>query len=593
MDNSRPRIVAEYDYKDEGGRLLYQVVRYAPKDFKQRRRDGNGWVWGLGNVRRVLYRLPDLQGKLTVFVTEGEKDADALHAIGLPATTSPAGAGKWRGEYAGQLKAAAVDRVVILPDADDAGRQHADIVSQSCHSAGLAVKVITLPNLPPKGDVSDWLAAGGTRPALLELVKAEPIYAPPDTTSDVDNTPRGRALILTAASDITPRPVRWLWEGRLALGTFNLLGGREGIGKSIVEATLTADITRGRLRGDLFGTPKSVIIAATEDSWTHTVVPRLIAAGADLTRVYRVDVEAPGGGESPLLLPRDLPEIELAIAQTDTAALMLDPVMSRLDVTLDSHKDGEVRQALEPLVKIAERTNCTVLGLIHVNKSTSSDPLTTLMASRAFAAVARAVLFVMVDPHDEQTRLLGTPKNNLGRSDLPTLAFTIDGAKVAETAEGDVWTGRLAWAGESEMTIREALQVAAESRGDKTAVGEASDWLNDYLVGQGGTADSADVKREAKKAGHAHAALQRARIKLNVGAISVGFPRRTQWCQSSRARGETATTATTRTTTANHVVPVVPVVPVVSVVEPLQEGATTDVAPEPVGTWEGATNGRF
>jgi len=301
-----------------------------------------------------------------------------------------------------------------------------------------------------------------------------------------------------------------------------------------------------------------VIIAATEDSWEYTIVPRLMAAGAELSLVFRVDVDAAEGADSSLSLPRDLPAVERLIIEQGAVVMMLDPILSRLDAGLDSHKDGEVRQALEPLVAVAERTGCSMLGLIHVNKSTSSDPLTTLMASRAFAAVARAVLFVMVDPEDEKTRLLGQPKNNLGRSDLPTLAFQIEGAKVADTAEGPVWTGRLHWTGESDRSIRDALQQAAETGGgNRTVVSEAADWLQDYLASKDGSADSADVKREGAKAGHSKDALHRARTKLKVTTISVGFPRRTHWAllshQSSASPGETATTATTTTTATTGV----------------------------------------
>jgi hypothetical protein len=175
-----------------------------------------------------------------------------------------------------------------------------------------------------------------------------------------------------------------------------------------------------------------------------------------------------------------------------------DPIISRLDAGLDSHKDGEVRQALEPLVAMLGRTGCSGLGLIHVNKSASADPLTTLMASRAFAAVARAVLFVMTDPDDETARLLGQPKNNLGRSDLPTLAFKIEGHKVAETDDGPVWTGRLVWMGETDRSIRDALEQSVGARGeDRTAASEAADWLTDYLTEKGGSADYAEIKRDA------------------------------------------------------------------------------------------------
>ena len=551
-------IVATYPYHDEGGAHLYDVVRFAPKDFRQRRADG---AWKMAGVRRVLYRLDKLQGAAVAYICEGEKDADKLHAIGLVGTTNAGGASKWLDAYTAQLKAAAVESVVILPDNDEPGRQHAATVAASCYQAGLHVKIVHLPDLPDKGDVSDFLAAGRTKRDLVALVKATELYQPsadPIAEAAHHTQPCGRSLRLTPASDVTPRPVRWLWDGRLALGTLNLLGGREGIGKSIVECTLAADITRGRLPGIYAGTPRAVIIAATEDSWEYTIVPRLMAAGADLTLVFRVDVDTPGGGDAALSLPRDLPAVERLVHEQRAVVMMLDPILSRLDVELDSHKDGEVRQALEPLVAVAERTGCSVLGLIHVNKSTSSDPLTTLMASRAFAAVARAVLFVMVDPDDEKTRLLGQPKNNLGRSDLPTLAFQIEGAKVADTVEGPVWTGKLHWTGETDRSIREALQQAADTSGShRTVVSEAADWLQDYLTSTGGSADSADVKRDGGKAGHSQGALQRARTKLKVTPISVGFPRRTHWAlqssqQSSHPSGETTTTVTTSTTDANR-----------------------------------------
>src|SRR6185503_18368372 len=101
----------------------------------------------------------------------------------------------------------------------------------------------------------------------------------------------------------------------------------------------------------------------------------------------------------------------------------------------------------------------TVLGLIHVNKSSSSDALTLLMGSRAFAAVARAVLFVAVDPDQEDQRLLSQVKNNLGKLDLPTLLFEIRGSLVETTADGDeVWTAKLVWRGESDRSLREVLE---------------------------------------------------------------------------------------------------------------------------------------
>lgn len=344
-----------------------------------------------------------------------------------------------------------------------------------------------------------------------------------------DLGPALRSVRLTRASDIKVRPVLWMWADRIALGTLALLGGREGIGKSTVAYQLAADVTRGLLPGVNLGTPRSVIVAATEDSWEHTIVPRLMAAHADLERVYRVDVHTYAGFVTGLSLPRDLGALEQSVKDVGASLILLDPLMSRLDANLDTHKDAEVRQALEPLVRIADNTGASILGLIHLNKSVTTDPLTMLMGSRAFAAVARAVLFCMVDPDDETSRILGQPKNNLGRTDLPTMAFRIVSQHVTDTEEGPVYTGRVDWQAETPRTLTEVLEAASEGSENRTATQEAGDWLTDWLTSQGGTDESASIKREGLKAGHSQDSLKRARRRIGAVSTAEGFPRRTFW----------------------------------------------------------------
>lgn len=180
--NLKSIIVATYDYRDENGQLLYQTVRKEPKTFLQRRPDKNGkWIWKLDSVRRVLYRLPELLAadpQATVFICEGEKDADALRNIGLIATTSPQGAGKWRDEYSEHLQGR---EVVILPDNDTAGRKHADDVARSLYRIAASVKVLSLPNVPDKGDVSDWLKNGGDAESLCVTAENAPHWIPAAT----------------------------------------------------------------------------------------------------------------------------------------------------------------------------------------------------------------------------------------------------------------------------------------------------------------------------------------------------------------------------------------------------------------------------
>lgn len=348
---------------------------------------------------------------------------------------------------------------------------------------------------------------------------------------DQDQDPNGhRHVLLTPASAIEMRRVSWIWADRIALGTLALIAGPEGLGKSTLAIWLAARVTRGDLPGEDFGRPRSVLICAAEDSWEHTIVPRLLAAGADLDRVFRVEVQTADEVTVGLSLPRDLIKLEDAALGEDAALLILDPLTSRLSEGLDTHKDSDVRRALEPLVAIADRAHLAIIGLIHHNKSGSTDPLQLVMASKAFTAVARSVHTAIRDPEDDtgQRRLFGTPKNNLGRGDLPTLGFTIVGHAI-DTSEGVNWTGRLDWLGEVEGTIADAMQRSTGDPDERSAIKDAGDWLVDYLTANGSTAKSADVKKHGHAAGHSARTLARARKRVKATTETVGFPAITYW----------------------------------------------------------------
>jgi 5S rRNA maturation endonuclease (ribonuclease M5) len=183
------RIVASYDYLDSAGELVFQVVRYSPKDFRQRRPDGSGgWIWNLDKVRPLVFHLPEITEAIalgkTIVIVEGEKDVLNLAKLGIVATCNAMGAAnlkaktpKWKREHA--LYLAGAD-VVILPDNDEAGRRHAKAVASSLKNIARRIRVLELPDLPPKGDVTDWLAAGHTAEELWELAEAAPEWAPED-----------------------------------------------------------------------------------------------------------------------------------------------------------------------------------------------------------------------------------------------------------------------------------------------------------------------------------------------------------------------------------------------------------------------------
>lgn len=251
-------IVATYDYRDADGALVFQAVRYAaPKEFRQRRPDGNGgWIRNLKGVNRILYRLPELLAAdpaQTVFLVEGEKDADNLAALGLVATTNPMGAGKWLKQYNASLKGR---RVVILPDNDQAGREHAKKVAASVATVASSVKTIELPGLPPKGDVSDWLAVGGTAEELDLLVAAAAdwhatsVHAAPGVAEDTDRRP----WILAEEQDL-PIITREAWAAISAANDPPFLFRHGGLPSRLEtddeEAPVISEITPDRARYEL------------------------------------------------------------------------------------------------------------------------------------------------------------------------------------------------------------------------------------------------------------------------------------------------------------------------------------------------------
>jgi hypothetical protein len=188
-----------YDYKDEKGNLLYQVVRYEPKDFKQRRPDGNGgWIWNLNGVRRVLYRLPELVSspkEEVVFIDEGEKDVKAVVTLGLIATCNSEGAGKFTAEMKDPLK----DRnVVIIAHKDEPGRLHANKVAVLLNGFAASVKIIEMPGEKVK-DAADWIAVGGKKENLLEMIKPTPVWKQPNLQELLDDISKflKRFVVLT------------------------------------------------------------------------------------------------------------------------------------------------------------------------------------------------------------------------------------------------------------------------------------------------------------------------------------------------------------------------------------------------------------
>lgn len=515
----RPRAlgkpVATYDYRDDAGNLVYQAVRYEPKDFRPRRPDPSapgGWAYKLDGVPRVLYRLADVLAadtSETVYYCEGEKDADAGAALGLLATTHNGGAENLTFEAAQALRGR---RVAILPDNDKAGRKGAAKTAALLANLAADVRIVTLPGLPEAGDLSDWLAAGGTVEELARLTADAPRW----TLDKASAAPPALGVLL---ADVRPERVSWLWPGYLPCGKLVVIDGDPGLGKSALTLDLAARLTTGQPFPDGSMTePRGVLLLSAEDGLADTIRPRLDAAGADLTKVLALTGIPEGDGERPVTLPDDLPTIEQAIQRISAGLVVIDPLMAFLAGTVNSFRDQDVRRALAPLATLAERTGATMLVVRHLNKATGGSPVYRGGGSIGIAGAARAVLLVARDPDDAERRILASIKSNLGPPP-PALAYHLDGT--------DSGTVRVVWEGVSTHSAASLLAMPLDDDA-RSAADDARDFLADALAD--GPVPVKDLRRAAHLAGIADRTLDRAKAALRIAATKEGFGEAGRWC---------------------------------------------------------------
>jgi len=336
--------------------------------------------------------------------------------------------------------------------------------------------------------------------------------------------PGERRLLFTPASKIIPRPITWVWDttppdatpdqqqGRFPAGSLVLAVGRAGLGKSQFAIWLTAQLTNGTLPGCYYRVPRSVVYCAAEDSWEMTIVPRLLAAGADCDRVFHVRVVDDGDPHARLTLPADTSCLEAGLGAHEVVLVVFDPLLSMLDAALNDYRAREVRHALEPLVGVADRSRCLFLGLAHFTKAIGSDPLLLVSGSGAFGQLIRAgVGFARdEDPSDQDAAsaaasgatpgsaasgtggsfVLSQIKNNLGREELPSLRYVIE-PKAVETPEGLSWVSRFHFTGEESQSPQRCATTPATHADPWSPSGSPS----------GSLLDEPDITRERRSAG--------------------------------------------------------------------------------------------
>ena len=328
----------------------------------------------------------------------------------------------------------------------------------------------------------------------------------------------GDGVVMVCASDLTPTPVAWLWRDWLALGKLHILAGAPGQGKTTIALALAAIVSSGGCWPDgSSSTAANVLIWSGEDDPADTLLPRLLAMGADVSRIYFVEGTRIGGKLQSFDPARDLVQLSVQAERIDSVALVIvDPVVSA--VTGDSHKNTEVRRALQPLVDLGAHLNAAVLGISHFSKGSSGrDPTERVTGSLAFGAVARVVLCVAkikgADGGDDR-RVLARAKSNIGPDD-GGFEYAIE--QVELPAYSGVTASQVAWGRTVEGTARQLLTEAESdplTTDESSALAEAMEFLRGEL--RDGSKAAKVVLREANNAGHSDRTVKRAKRNLGI-----------------------------------------------------------------------------
>jgi hypothetical protein len=376
-------------------------------------------------------------------------------------------------------------------------------------------------------DVGDDASEFDTEPVdwLTELVKAAPSYGPDELP-----VPNGRVTV--ALSDIQMRPIQWLWPLRVAYGKLTIIEGDPGTGKTTITLNIAARVSAGAsmpLEPRVASNPAGVVMVCAEDDMHDTVIPRLLAAGADLTRVGSVLLSRDEAKQLiPLTIPEDMARLEQAIGEWQAKLMVIDPITAYMSGSINTANDAQVRRAMLPLGDLAQKTGCAIVLIRHLNKATDMKAKHRGGGSIAFTGAARSVM--VCDKHPEKdTLVMARVKNNLAAV-TPSLTYQMVTDELYD-CPAIRWTG-------VDSIDADALVRGKDARVRAPDREEAKDWLREALAD--GARKAVDLFKEAEAEGVTKSTLKAAKSELGVETFRLrdpkgGFTIGWVWCLPEHA----------------------------------------------------------
>lgn len=499
----KSEVEAIYDYTDENGNTLYQIVRLAGKEFRQRHFDKSGReAWNLNGVRRVPYRLAELvnlPAHYDFVMTEGEKDANTLAKHGLVATNHKS----WRPEFNYLLKNR---RVVIFQDHDKTGVELAEKAARMVTRDAKAVRIVDCfadEPLPEKHgkDVSDYLETHSLE-ELLELTRSTPDWTP-QVNDEAISKSEAADLKVVRLSDVRAEEIDWLWKPFIPIGEFTILEGVEGLGKSWTCCAIACAVADGKnlpFSDSEMPGAGNVLMLSAEDSLSHTVVPRLNTMNANLDRIFAID-EVFSFSDF-----KDFIRFEAIVAEYEPRLIIIDPMFSYTGGK-DLNQESASRPIARKLIEIAQKYQCAIIGVRHIGKSKGNgDARAAGLGSISWRASARSVLLVGKDEETSEIAIIQT-KNNLAENSKIAVGF-------------EIRDGQFYWASKPSSLTAERILAQPKNDEAKAEQNEAVEFLREALGD--GERTSKEVQKEAKNNGITQYALRKAKLLLGVESIKKG-----------------------------------------------------------------------